>query len=538
MPFPLESPAFALAVLPITIAVLGWICKSRGLALPRTLDTCLTSSRWVPVAAGIVSALLTWFVWGSLTESGTVPDEQAYLLQARIFAQGAWTGTPPPIATFFEQLHVFIDPRLAAKYPSGHALFLVPGVWLNLPGLVPVVLSGLSGALIFIISRQVAGAVAALGGWALWSTSVPGLIAQASYFSETTSGLLWLLSVWALLRWRMERRWLHLAIVIAAMAWMCLTRPLTAVGLGLPVGLVILWDLSRDFRLWRGLLGALLLSIPVVVLNFTWQERTTGDWLKNPYSEYSRVYFPFDKPGFGVDPSPPLRDVPEEIGWVGRRYLDVHRDHEPMALPFILFKRTIVLLIMLGQKSTIFLVLLFVAGALCARGPLLFAAVSMGSVLLAYLAFAHPPEWIVYYFEMFPVFYVLACTGAIRLASAGFNIEASRASVLVVLLLAILSPWLAANVWTARRSIDSESAFHRTAERALATLPHQPAVVFVHYPAQHNFHRSIITNTPDYRTAPLWLVYDRGEKNAQLLQLTDRAAYRLDVATWALRKIR
>jgi len=33
-------------------------------------------------------------------------------------------------------------------------------------------------------------------------------------------------------------------------------------------------------------------------------------------------------------------------------------------------------------------------------------------------------------------------------------------------------------------------------------------------------------------------VPDRGEKNAQLLQLPDRAAYRLDVATWTLQKIR
>jgi hypothetical protein len=124
------------------------------------------------------------------------------------------------------------------------------------------------------------------------------------------------------------------------------------------------------------------------------------------------------------------------------------------------------------------------------------------------------------------------------LASAAFRFEPSRASVVVALALAILSPGLAANVWTARQLNDSASAFHRRAERALATLPHAPAVVFVHYPAQHNFHRSIVTNTPDYRTAPLWLVYDRGEKNAQLLRLTDRAAYRLDVGTWELQKIR
>jgi dolichyl-phosphate-mannose-protein mannosyltransferase len=527
-----------LATLPIVLAVLGWIGKTRAIVIPPALGAWLTSSRWAPVLAGLVPALLTWFVWGSLYESGVVHDERAYLLQARIFAQGAWTGTPPPIASFFEQMHVFIDPRLAAKYPPGHALLLVPGIWLDLPGLVPVLLSGLSGGLIFLIARQVAGAVPALGGWLLWSTSVPSLTWRASYFSQTTCGLLWLLSLWALLRWRTNRRWHQLAIVVVATAWMYLTRPLTAVALGLPVGLVILWDLARDARLWRALGAALLLALPIVALNFTWQERTSGDWLTNPYSDYSRVYFPFDKPGFGVDPSPPQREIPEEIGWVGRQFLDVHRDHQPMALPLILLRQTIALLVLLSQTSMLFLIPLFVAGVVWARGPLLFGLLSMASMLLAYLAFAHPSDWIVYYFEVFPVFYVVAAAGAARLASAGFAIDVSRAHAVVALGLAIVLPWLAANVWMARQSNDSKSAFHRTAERMLATLPHEPAVVFVRYPEGHNFHRSIITNTPDYRVAPLWLVYDRGEKNAQLLQLTDRAAYCLDVGTWTLQKIR
>jgi hypothetical protein len=341
------SPLFLLLmVLPVVVlATVGWIGKTRALAVPPALDAWIASSPWAPVVAGVISALLTWFVWGSLNEGGVVHDERAYLLQARIFARGEWTGTPPPLATFFEQMHVFIDPRLAAKYPPGHALLLVPGVWLGVPGLVPVLIGGLSGALIFLIARQVVGAVPALAGWALWSTSVPSLQWRASYFSQTTGGVLWLLSLWALLGWRRDRRWHQLAIVVTAIAWMYLTRPLTAVAVALPLGVVILGDLLRDARRWRQLAIALVLSVPIVLLNFLWQEGTSGHWLSNPYPEYSRVYFPFDKPGFGFDPSPPLHSTPEndlDHGidarslpcWDGTPFnlpytIDVLRGHEP-----------------------------------------------------------------------------------------------------------------------------------------------------------------------------------------------------------------
>ncbi len=73
-------------------------------------------------------------VWGSFHEPGVAHDERAYLLQAEIFARGHWTAPSPPIAAFFEQMHVFIEPAVFAKYPPAHALTLVPGMWLGLPG--------------------------------------------------------------------------------------------------------------------------------------------------------------------------------------------------------------------------------------------------------------------------------------------------------------------------------------------------------------------------------------------------------------------
>ena len=75
-------------------------------------------------------------------------DERAYLLQAEIFAGGHWTAPSPPIAAFFEQMHVFIEPAVFAKYPPGHAVMLVPGMWVGLPGLMPALLAGVAGLLL------------------------------------------------------------------------------------------------------------------------------------------------------------------------------------------------------------------------------------------------------------------------------------------------------------------------------------------------------------------------------------------------------
>jgi hypothetical protein len=108
-------------------------------------------------ATGVTTALVVWWCWGSIRQVGFAHDERAYLLQASIFAARHWTAQSPPLPQFFEQMHVLIAPSVAAKYPPGHSLILAVGAWLGLPGLVPLVLSAIAGALVFVVSRRIAG---------------------------------------------------------------------------------------------------------------------------------------------------------------------------------------------------------------------------------------------------------------------------------------------------------------------------------------------------------------------------------------------
>jgi hypothetical protein len=94
------------------------------------------------------------------------------------------------------------------------------------------------------------------------------------------------------------------------------------------------------------------------------------------------------------------------------------------------------------------------------------------------------------------------------------------------------------DVLRVRSAIDLRNGFHRDAEAALAQLPPDKAIVFIHYSPRWSPHLGLTRNEPDLAAAPRWLVYDRGPGNAELRALApDRAAYRLSTATMELERL-
>ena len=143
----LSPPVASLLTVLLAVLVLGGIIviarSSRNWTTYPSRVGRSSVGPWSPVVAGIVTFVIVRIVWGSFHEPGVVHDERAYLLQAEIFARGHWTAPSPPLAAFFEQMHVFIEPAVFAKYPPAHALTLVPGIWLGLPGLMPALMTGI-----------------------------------------------------------------------------------------------------------------------------------------------------------------------------------------------------------------------------------------------------------------------------------------------------------------------------------------------------------------------------------------------------------
>jgi hypothetical protein len=534
----LQGILLALLVFAALIAVARQ--SRRWTTFPGRTSTLL-AHRFAPIVAGSVTVLIVGFVWRSFDQPGVIHDERAYLLQAEIFAGGHWTAPAPPISEFFEQMHVFIEPAVFAKYPPAHSLTLVPGIWLSLPGLMPALLTGMAGALIFAIARRLANEWVALLTWWLWTTAWPTLLWSASYFSETTSRAAWLAAVWATLCWLESERRRYLVYVAVALAWGLMARPLTLGALSLPLAFVIARRLIAG-KTWRALAAPAAAAAVILLLGPVWNGETLGDWRRDPYSEYSRRYFPFDTIGFGVDPTPAVRMLTPELERVGDWSREVHETHVPSKLPAAFGLRLFAILFWCTDGWRLALGALVLAGLRHGSPAERFSLVPIAALLLAYLAFAHPPMWIVYYVEVLPIFYYLAARQMGRLfhtfggggteSSVRWPASAANAALAAFIVMLPLGLYDAFRV---RAAVDLRNAFHRAAGAALDRLPRSNAIVFVKYASDHSPHLAITRNEPDLASAGRWLVYDRGSKNAELAAVApDRATYVFDTESFRI----
>ncbi|MGH9368535.1 MAG: glycosyltransferase family 39 protein [Thermoanaerobaculia bacterium] len=567
------SPAAALVIAAGTLAFGGLLCavlwvlssvfhpSIAGLALllsvpgplrprPRLAGPGFLEGRAVLVLAGLASFGLVAFVWGSAQSVPMVHDEQAYLLQARIFASLRWVAPARPLPEFFEQMHVFVTPFLAAKYPPGHSLLLVPGVWLGWPALVPLLINGLAAALLFAHARRIAGGVVALFAWLLWVTD-PGTFAyRASYLSENTTTVLWLLSLWALREWLDGGKSRWAAVLALSLGWGAITRPMTMFAFGIPIGLVFLGRVWRR-RAWADLALAVAAGGACLAVLPLWSAKTMGDWRVSPYSYYSRVYHPYDWIGFGVRPEPPLRPMPKSMEAFDRQFKRIHAEHTLRALPLTLRRR----LGAIGQNQWGSgrepLGLAALLGALELDRTGVFALVSALGLVAAYLSFAHSPAWTPYYLEIQTFLSFLTALGLCGVvASVGALAArqeqrerrargpASLQARLWALLLAAVLVGALGQVGPERAAMLEKAGYEASFRRRIEELPDGRSIVFVRYAPAHDVHRSLVANVPDLDTARTWIVHDLGDHDADLARLApERAPYLYDETLGSFRPI-
>jgi len=497
-------------------------------------------SRWTPMVAGLATCVVAFWVWGAtLDPVSTIHDEASYLLQARIFSTFHWTAAARPLPQFFEQYHVFVSPVLMSKYPPGHALMMVPGIWLGAPALVPLLFIGVTGALLYILASRVANSVVALLALVFWLTSAAVLQRLPSYLSESTSGMLWLGGWLALLNWREDGRTRWLLLLAACIGWGALTRPFTWVLYTIPVALVVGRSLLVR-RAWREIGSVLLVGGCSVALLLLWNARSTGDLATTPYSEYAQEYFPEDVLGFGANMRQPSRVLPDDMKKFSAWTHDLHADHTIRALPRTLVSRLGVMKRDMwgGWRKPL---LLFAAlGLLTASGAVGFAASSSALLILGHLVYAHPASWTVYYLEIQPFLAFVTALGLWRFLTVfdGKTVKhwvsrgdraMTRDCAAATLVVILLAPKLVLGIIGQHRARLSSSAYQRDFQSGLAKLPGERLVVFIRYATNHSPHNSLITNEPDLSEARVWTVYDRGVEDRALMRLApERTAYLYD----------
>jgi hypothetical protein len=500
----------------------------------------IAAARYAPVALGALNALIVWWVLEfQLNPMPQIQDEAAYLLQAEIFARGRWTEVARPLPEFFAQMHVFTTPVLASKYPPGTSLFYTPFVVLGFTALAPMLLAATAGAFLFVLARRVTTSAVALLTWAVWTTAPTALRWQATFLSQTLTVVLWLAALYLALRYRDEQRqWL--VVTLAAVIGLCaITRPLTAMALGIPIGVVIVREVWRA-RAWRSLALAILTGTIFVAILPVQNRMTTGDWRLSPLVKYSREYLPSDFPGFAFDSSRVVAPLPPDLEQTRQELFDVRRQHTADALPVTLLHRGLRSLTIVVAGWRVGLLALVLIGAIVMPPTGKFGFAMSVGLLLAYGIHSHRAQWSQYYVEAAPVYaFALAVGvwavaarlirgwGAIRSKGLWDTSEPRVAVASITTAFALIAVW-AARSPTMMAGLHEERAYHRRFAQALELVTRESpkAILFVDYGPTHNAHFSLVRNVPDLADAKTWIAYERGRDDLRLMRLApERRAY-------------
>jgi len=508
----------------------------------------ILNPRSAAIACGVASFLFVWWMWGSLDQVAVVHDEAAYLLQARLFAAAHVVAPARPAPEFFEQYHTFVEPVVAAKYPPGFSLVLVPGIWLGLPGLIPALLVGASAALAFVLASELASMPVAFVTVVLMNASSVAIKFNPSYSSEVLTSFLVLLSWFALYRHWKTGRTLWLLVLAAAVGWGAITRPLTMLAFAIPTGVATLISIRRH-RAWLAIVPSVAIVGAAIGIMLVFNRQVTGSWSKSAQSEYARMYIPEDHVGFGVKGGIPARTLSAEQQTFNTWVDSMHAEHTEAKLPTTIKRRarTLIRSTWARESRAAFLALLGLFAL-----PLGIAAVLSTTVLgvfAAYLLYAHPHIWTAYYLELQPPLAFLAAVGAFfivrmtvrfvaptlsrRISTSGLgaapapNPRTQRLQTQV--LFAVVALWLMfpipAIVSVGRKIGLSKAVYWQNFRQLVSSLPTKRAVVFVQYTRGHLPHSNLVDNSP-FGTADVWIVHDRGADDARLMAFAgDRRPY-------------
>lgn len=230
-------------------------------------------------------------------------DEMAYVWQAQVIADGRLAlPSPPQPKSFMTPFIIDYNGQRFGKYPPGWPTVLALGVATGLRDWVNPLLAGWGLWLLYRLARRILPRLSLLTVILLLASPMFWLL-SASLLSHA-----WSLAVTLgfILAWldtfegkdarESVPAWLTVVVAGLSLGVLALTRPMTAIGVGLPFfvhGLVLLARGDKSARL--RVMGVGLLAGLVGGLLFGWQFAVTGDPLRNPYT----LWWPYDKIGFG-----------------------------------------------------------------------------------------------------------------------------------------------------------------------------------------------------------------------------------------------
>jgi hypothetical protein len=274
----------------------------------------------------LVSYLVTMRVFEAVPH---IEDEIAYVWQAEAAARGQLTvPSPPDPHSFLVPFVVDYNGLRFGKYPPGWPALLAIAVRLGLRNWLNPLLAGLGVWLTYRLGKRVLSEPVGLLAAGLTLTSPFFLMNSGSLLSHPF-GLV--LSAAFALSWldafglieipkpvaHPYSLWLPTVLAGLCLGLLALSRPLTAVGVGLPFALHGLYLLARgDGSVRKRVIAVGAIAIALGALLFLWQYAVTGDPLMNPYT----LWWPYDRVGFGpgIGRNPAGHNL--HLAWVNTRF--------------------------------------------------------------------------------------------------------------------------------------------------------------------------------------------------------------------------
>ena len=375
--------------------------------------------------AALTAFLLSWWISEAVFHRAPITtDEQSYQLQAHLFAQGKIKYPPPPFIEPFRYGMVIVDKDVGwlSRYPPGHGLWMMFGVWLNNTYFMVALAAALGVLLTARAAQRIGASVPAVILLLLLS---PFYVFMYGTTMSHVSGYLaaaGLLLAYILWQQREQPAWALVAGL--CWAWLFLNRTYTAFLMAIPFAVDALWYLwtRRNARAFWGtafFAGAACFGI-FVILIYNWV--AVGNPLKMTYLFYD----PTDKLGFGLRHHWPVFPAPQPVEHTLAKGLSDLKGNVLLLDQWIF-----------GFRGGLLVWLALALVGWSKRWSLLFissaVAVALGYVLFWYPGFNETgPN---YYFEVYPA---LVLSAALGVAALWRRFEARRRVLIPVAAAAVL----------------------------------------------------------------------------------------------------
>jgi len=308
----------------------------------------------------------------------------------------------------------------------------------------------------------------------------------------------------------------------------------------------------------KGLTTALLAGATVLSILPAFAYKVTGSPTRLPYLLYLRQHAPFIIQSVGRDR--PEVTLPPDLELVRQRISADDEQFARLDIRTVFWLRAIEIakdmscggrLWAIGRDTWMkwrLVVLPFVVVGLffIPRGSWLGLAAAI-LLFVGHLWYGHNEAWTKFYVELQPVLSFVAAIGIakaiallVRLGRNKIVTSEAAAPLLACVACSILIVGLSLpGLMLERQDKQLEAVDHKRFWDAVSTIQAPRSIVFVKYSRSHNVDHSLIANDPDWRTARMWVVYDRGSKNETLMaRAPERLPYIYDELSGTVWKIK